>query len=627
MKSLAARWRQHPVPETESQAAAPGASPGQLALLAAALLATDPAGLGGLVLRAQAGPVREAWLASLRQLMPAHMPLQRLPQHASDERILGGLDLTATLSSGRPVAQQGLLAAAHGGLLLLGMAERLPARSAAHLCAALDSGQVQLERDGLSSTTSTRFAVLAFDEALADDVPFSAALADRLALRLDLSDMPLSAHVAADAEWVQAVKAAQPLLRQVQVGSDITQALCAATLALGVHSARGAWLALCATRAAAALFGRTQASTEDASLAVQLVLAPRATQRPVQAAEEEQSEDSSSEPPQAAEPQAAEPQNADSSEPAPLEPQAQTQPEPQTLDDLLVATAAAAIPQRLLAQLLGGDHHRRSAASAGRAGAAAVSKTRGRPLGARPGAPQAGARLHLLATLRAAAPWQRLRQAQAQLQSQPQPGPQLRIAVRPADFHVHRYQQRRSTTTIFAIDASGSSALHRLAEAKGAVELLLADCYVRRDFVAVVTFRGQGAELLLPPTRSLVRAKRCLAGLPGGGGTPLAAGIDAAALLTSQVQRQGATAVVVLLTDGRANVARSGAGGRAQAQADAISAARRLRGMGSQVLLIDTSARPEPAALALSAAMGARYLALPQADAKTLSHAVQQGRV
>ena len=104
------------------------------------------------------------------------------------------------------------------------------------------------------------------------------------------------------------------------------------------------------------------------------------------------------------------------------------------------------------------------------------------------------------------------------------------------------------------MDASGSSALHRLAEAKGAIELLLASCYVRRDRVALVAFRGQSAELLLPPTRSLVRAKRSLASLPGGGGTPLAAGIDVSLLLADAVQRRGGTPTIVLLTDGRANV-------------------------------------------------------------------------
>ena len=156
--------------------------------------------------------------------------------------------------------------------------------------------------------------------------------------------------------------------------------------------------------------------------------------------------------------------------------------------------------------------------------------------------------------------------------------------MRRDDFHITRYRERRETTTIFAVDASGSSALNRLAEAKGAVELLLADCYVRRDRVALLAFRGAGCELLLPPTRSLVRAKRGLAGLPGGGGTPLAAGIDAAAALADAVRRRGETAVVVLLTDGRANVGRNGTGGRERAMADAMSAARQLATMGLSVL-------------------------------------------
>jgi magnesium chelatase subunit D len=195
--------------------------------------------------------------------------------------------------------------------------------------------------------------------------------------------------------------------------------------------------------------------------------------------------------------------------------------------------------------------------------------------------------------------------------------------VRPDDFHIRRLEQRRTTTTIFALDASGSSALFRLAEAKGAVELLLAECYVRRDQVAVLAFRGAGAEMLLPPTRSLVRARRGLAGLPGGGGTPLAAGIDAAAALAARVRRGGSTPVVVLLTDGRANVGRDGLGGRARAQQEALEAARALGAQRLQVLLIDTSVRPEPAARALALAAGARYLPLPQADASRLALAVQ----
>jgi magnesium chelatase subunit D len=248
-----------------------------------------------------------------------------------------------------------------------------------------------------------------------------------------------------------------------------------------------------------------------------------------------------------------------------------------------------------------------------------LSKRRGRPCGTRRSTAIAGQRLSLVETLRAAAPWQRLRQQE--------PGRagrgNARIDVRREDFHIRRYQDRTETTTIMLVDASGSAALHRLAEVKGAVELLLADCYVRRDRVALVAFRGQRAELMLPPTRSLVRAKRSLAGLPGGGGTPLAAGIDMAVELAASLARRGDTPVLVLLTDGRANVSRNGSGGRAAAEADALAAARAVKLAGFATLLIDTSPRPEPQAERIAAAMGARYLPLPHADAHAVSRAAR----
>jgi magnesium chelatase subunit D len=196
------------------------------------------------------------------------------------------------------------------------------------------------------------------------------------------------------------------------------------------------------------------------------------------------------------------------------------------------------------------------------------------------------------------------------------------LRILSGDLRVTHFQQRTQTLTIFVVDASGSSALNRLSEAKGAVELLLADCYVRRDQVAVIAFRGKSAELLLPPTRSLVRAKRNLAGLPGGGGTPLAAAIDGAWSVAGQAQRRGDTPVVVVLSDGRANVARDGSGGRDKAHADALQAARRLRQLGIDALFVDISPRPNPLAGEIASAMAARYVPLPHANARALSSVV-----
>jgi magnesium chelatase subunit D len=229
---------------------------------------------------------------------------------------------------------------------------------------------------------------------------------------------------------------------------------------------------------------------------------------------------------------------------------------------------------------------------------------------------RSGDRLALVETLRAAAPWQRLRRLEAANAAR-------RVIVRRDDIRLVRLKAPSQTTTIFAVDASGSAALARLAEAKGAVELLLADCYVRRDTVALIAFRGTAAELVLPPTGSLARARRCLAGLPGGGGTPLAAALDMIEGVADSVARKGRTPVTVLLTDGRANVARDGTPGRAQAEQEALDGARRLRAAGRACLLIDTAARPQATAERIAREMGARYLALPYADATALSRAVR----
>ena len=164
--------------------------------------------------------------------------------------------------------------------------------------------------------------------------------------------------------------------------------------------------------------------------------------------------------------------------------------------------------------------------------------------------------------------------------------------------------------------------LARLAEAKGAVELLLAQAYARRDHVALIAFRGTGAEVLLPPTRSLVQTKRRLAALPGGGGTPLAAGLEAAMTQALQAQRRGMTPTICLLTDGRANIARDGAPNRAQAAMDAETTARLIRAAHLDALVIDSGNRPSDALRHLATTLAAPYLAMPRADAARLSTAV-----
>lgn len=574
----------------------------------AALFAVDPIGLGGVALRAPACAARDKWLAKLHKLLPPSSPFCRIPLNINDAALLGGLDLGATLQTGHPVAQRGILAQADGGVVVLAMAERLSTASAARLGAVLDSGEVLIERDGFTTRSPARLGMVALDEGASDDEQVPEALLDRLAFHIRLDgqpDPPDEFHWDADD-----IVRARALLPSVQATEDVIEAICAAALALGIDSMRAPLLALRVARSAAALSGETEVTDDHVSLGARLVLAPRARQLPAPpaSAQEEDSADGSD----------SEPQEADGDcvqEPAPAEEASAASSLAETVTD----AAKAAIPAGLLAALKIGELAKSRAQAAGRAGAVQKSPTRGRPIGARRGEPRAGSRINVIETLRAAAPWQKLRKREATATSQPV----QRIHVRKQDLHVTRFKQVGQTTTLFVVDASGSSALNRLAEAKGAVELLLADCYVRRDRVAVLAFKGKTAELLLPPTRSLARAKRSLAGLPGGGGTPLATAIDAARELADQIKRRGETPIIVLLTDGRGNIARDGSPGRVQASEDALAAARQVRFARLTSLLLDTSPQPQAAAQTLAQQMGATYVPLPYAGSDRVAQVVR----
>lgn len=568
------------------------------AITAVQLFAVDPAGTG-LLVRGRAGPVRDRLLAALKAALPSGPALRYVPLHIADSRLLGGLDLDATLRAGRPVAERGLLADADGGVVMLAMAERVPSSTMVHLTAAMDSGEALVERDGLSLRWPARFGVVALDEGI-DEEAAPAALRDRLALHLDLDDITVR-----DAEpfslTPDETDAARLRLPAVITLDEQTEALCRAAAALGIVSLRAPLLALRVARASAAWQGHEEVKQDDIALAARLVLAPRALVLPPQA--EPEPDQPSPEP--------------DDDASKDIEADDQQQPEiDRPLEEVILEAARAAIPAGLLEALKASAGIGRSR-SAGKSGAAQKSGQRGRPTGTRRGDLRGGARLNVIETLRAAAPWQALRRREAGATSTPS-----RILIHKDDIRISRFRQRSETATIFVVDASGSAALHRLAEAKGAVELLLADCYIRRDQVAVIAFRGTMAEVLLPPTRSLARAKRSLAGLPGGGGTPLAAGLDAAFLMADAVRRKGQTPTVIVLTDGRANIARDGAQGRPRAEQDATSAAQQLRMAGVSSLLVDMSPRPGPLAETLAREMGARYLPLPYADAAILSRAV-----
>jgi magnesium chelatase subunit D len=410
------------------------------AMCAASLLAVDPVGLGGILLRAWSGPARDDFLATLLQMFPAGTAAKKIPLNITEDRLLGGLDLAATLAHGKPVYQPGLLAQSRNALLLLAMAERISAGTAAKLAAAWDDGGP--------------FCMVALDEGGADEAP-PAALTDRLAFTLsDFGGRPASRTEIANA---------RQRLQSVTTPAAALDQICTAAALLGVGSLRACLFAHRAAGASAALRGGSHVEDPDIATAIRLVLLPRATQTPQMSPAES----------------APEPRDADA-ETAPQE-------QPEIVEDRVEDAAPAVLPEKLLALLAQNAGPRRTARGSGKSGAGA-SRKRGRPVGARAGTLGGDARLSLLDTLRAAAPWQRLRQRPA--------GPR-RMVVRPDDIRIKFFKEKARSVTIFAVDASGSSALNRLSEAKGAILLLLADCYVRRDEVALVAFRGAGAEILL----------------------------------------------------------------------------------------------------------------------------------
>ena len=559
------------------------------ALIAAKLCAIDPVGLGGMSLRG-GDDIR----GELVSIMANGRTVRRVPSHIDDERLLGGLDLGATLSGGAAVAQRGLLAEADGGVIVIPMAERLPDAAAARIASVIDSGVVAVERDGLALRSPARFSLVMLDDGIEDDERPPAALLERVAFHLDLTDVRPFSRESGSAEPSTTSPVALDLrLRGGAASDEALHILATTALALGVDSARAPLFALRAARAAAAFDGRTTIDEDDLILAVRLVLAPRATRMPMP---EEMEDDASDAPPPP-------PENEGNDD--------QERGDPGPMEDIVLAAALASLPKDVLARIADGGGRRTSVNSARGKGERRRSTQRGRPMGARAGLPRGGLRLSLIDTLRAAAPWQKLRQSDG-----------ARVKIRRDDLRVRRFETRAEATTIFAVDASGSAALTRLAEAKGAIELLLAQAYVKRAHVALIAFRGRAAELLLPPTRSLARAKRSLAELPGGGGTPLAAGLNAARELAEAARSRGRTPFLVILTDGRGNIAADGSMVRERATDDAEAAARAIGASGIAGAFVDISPRPRPEGAMLAGLMGARYLPLPRADAAAMHAAV-----
>ena len=384
-------------------------------------------------------------------------------------------------------------------------------------------------------------------------------------------------------------------------------------MSLGVEGNRADVFALKAARASAALAGREAVTEDDLVAAIQLVLVPRATTLPSPSEETEEhapdlEEDN---------PHEAGDGDRDSVRGA--------------IEDVIIQAIDAKVPKDLLspAQQMPrpsrtGKRFKASTSIHGRYVRSAMNRPR-------------DARVAIDATLRAAAPFQLSRRAQGALNRNQSSGaealkvamsPARRVKIHPGDLRFKEFKHRSGILFIFAVDASGSMALNRMAQAKGVLTRLLQQAYLHRDKVALISFRGERSDVLLAPTRSVALAKRLVDALPAGGGTPLSAGIVKAIELARLARLRGTSrAMLVLFTDGRANV---GLGeGRTSRTASTIQEELRRLGilLGSEEIstaVVDTRSRfvSSGEGDALARILGARYFYLPRADAGAVYDAI-----
>lgn len=615
------------------------------------LLAVDPR-LGGVVLAAGVGTGKSSLMRSFARLLaleatmiePEQVPhgsqpvFVELPVGVTEDRLLGGLDLEATLATGQRVLRSGLLARAHGGLLYADGVNLLEDSTINHMLAALDTGVVRVERDGLSLVELAQFGLLAtYDPA---EGPPRRHLLDRVGLIVaPITRAPVTERIEVVrrnqlltangcmaerlTDWIEEeqvlwalIMAARELLPTVQIDDAQIEQLAGTALALGVEGHRADIFATRAALASAALAGRDQVEHEDIERAVRYVLLPRATRLP-QMAEEPQD---TPEPPPPDPSQTPEQQHQDENEP-------EQPPEPpqelMAIEDLVLSALEAEIPPDVLETPF--TIRRR-----GRSGSrGTTSGQRGRHIRSVIGLPGAG-RLDVVATLRAAAPWQKVRQ-QTMKKTRSKKKAGYQILLRADDLHVKRFRSKAGTLFCFLVDASGSMALHRMRQAKGAVNALLQQAYVHRDQVALLAFRGERADVLMPPSQSVELAKRALDVLPTGGGTPLAAALLSAYQIAEQARSRGIhQTTLVLITDGRPNVPlrfnpdQSKQERLAQAREEVQRLATRLQAAGIGAVVIDTQrsfvSRGEAQQLAVW--LGGRYVYLPQGRGEEIAQVV-----
>jgi len=483
-----------------------------------------------------------------------HRSFIDVPLSVTEDRLLGGLDLERTIITGRPQVTHGLLAQAHTGVLYVDEINLLDRRLAQHIANALSTGVVSLEREGLSAQVPADFMFIGtydpgeggVSPALVDCVGMHVAQLGTLSpqeraelvtrvLAFNRDSQAFAAQYASQSRRLRRLVAeARSYLPEVEIRPEDQRRLALMAWQLGVEGHRADIFALRVARASAAFNGRSLVQEDDLQAALQLVFQwrnaecgmrngrrlPSAIRHPPSAFQRAEIRHL---------PSAT--RNANAANP----PSAIRHPS--STEDLTLPPLDCHLPDDLLnlpharqasRALIG-----RGRVSQGRGDRAeTMSRIRGRYVGAVAGKSGPG-KIALDATLRAAAPLQKWRRQSASTDNST-----MAVRITVDDLRWKRFKQKAGMLIIFVVDASGSMALNRINQAKGAVIRLLHVAYRHRDKVALISFRGDRAEVLLPPSQSVELAKRALDAQPVGGGTPLTAGLLTALDLVKRAPRQ-----------------------------------------------------------------------------------------